>query len=106
MVFPKHPFSKTFSNPAENNASQDECEWFFACQISTAFHGLSLQKKGIHANFTVFSRFSLVDFPLLSPWFTFSIGPRPAKKRLITCHKKTNLDEGGCGDLGVVEGFA
>ena len=33
----------------------------------TAFHGLSLQKKGVHANFTVFSRFSLVDFPLLSP---------------------------------------
>ena len=57
MVFPKHPFSRTFSNPAANNASQDECAWFFACQISrrfTVFHCKKRRSRQFHCIFTLF----------------------------------------------------
>ena len=58
MVFPKHPFGRTFSNPAANNASQDECEWFSACHISrcfTVFHCKKRRSRPFHGIFTLFT---------------------------------------------------
>ena len=79
MVFPKHPFSRTFSNPAANNASQDECAWCFACQNSRRFTVFHCKKKGcsrqFHSIFTLFP----CRCPIAKPMINVSRTPKKSK---------------------------